>query len=83
MPIPWRAQALRASNLPALIVGVDEVCGKHRLFIGRDSRLRRIIFERSYVILRGYGATAARVTPDHKVGSSNLSGLIHGVHAAH
>ena len=25
---------------------------------------------------RGYGATAARVTPDHKVGSSNLSGLI-------
>ena len=24
----------------------------------------------------GYGATAARVTPDHKVGSSNLSGLI-------
>ena len=26
--------------------------------------------------MRGYGATAARVTPDHKVGSSNLSGLI-------
>ena len=25
----------------------------------------------------GYGATVARVTPDHKVGSSNLSGLIH------
>ena len=24
---------------------------------------------------RGYGATAARVTPDHKVGSSNFSGL--------
>ena len=28
---------------------------------------------------RGYGATAARVTPDHKVGSSNLSGLIHAI----
>ena len=24
---------------------------------------------------RGYGATAARLTPDQKVGSSNLSGL--------
>ena len=29
--------------------------------------------------LRGYGATAARVTPDHKVGSSNLSGLTHAM----
>ena len=26
---------------------------------------------------RGYGAAAARATPDHKVGSSNLSGLTH------
>ena len=26
---------------------------------------------------RGYGATAARLTPDQKVGSSNLSALIH------
>ena len=26
---------------------------------------------------RGYGATAARLTPDQKVGSSNLSGLIY------
>ena len=26
--------------------------------------------------MRGYGATAARLTPDQKVGSSNLSGLI-------
>ena len=34
--IPWRTQALRGSNLLALIVGVNEVCGKHRLFIGRD-----------------------------------------------
>ena len=25
---------------------------------------------------RGYGATAARLTPDQKVGSLNLSGLI-------
>ena len=25
---------------------------------------------------RGYGATAARLTPDQKVGSSNLSGLM-------
>ena len=25
---------------------------------------------------RGYGATAARLTPDQKVGSSNLSALI-------
>ena len=25
----------------------------------------------------GYGATAARLTPDQKVGSSNLSGLTH------
>ena len=54
VPIPWRAQALRASKLPALIVGVDEVCGKHRLFIGRDSRLRKIILERLNVNLRGY-----------------------------
>ena len=29
---------------------------------------------------RGYGATAARLTPDQKVGSSNLSGLINAVH---
>ena len=27
-------------------------------------------------MLRGYGATAARLTPDQKVGSSNLSVLI-------
>ena len=27
-------------------------------------------------LARGYGATAARLTPDQKVGSSNLSGLI-------
>ena len=26
--------------------------------------------------MRGYGATAARLTPDQKAGSSNLSGLI-------
>ena len=26
--------------------------------------------------MRGYGATAARLTPDQKVGSSNLSALI-------
>ena len=38
--------------------------------------MRKTIFERSHVDLRGYGATVARVTPDHKVGSSNLSGLI-------
>ena len=29
---------------------------------------------------RGYGATAARLTPDQKVGSSNLSGLNHCTH---
>ena len=28
------------------------------------------------VVMRGYGATAARLTPDQKVGSSNLSALI-------
>ena len=81
VPIPWRGQALQVSNLPALIVGVDEVCGKHSLFSGRDSRLRKNIFERSHADLRGYGATVARVTPDHKVGSSNLSGLIRHVGA--
>ena len=26
--------------------------------------------------MRGYGATAVRLTPDQKVGSSNLSGVI-------
>ena len=41
------------------------------------------MFDRSSGRLRGYGATAARVTPDHKVGSSNLSGLIDCVSAAH
>ena len=30
----------------------------------------------SAFVARGYGATAARLTPDQKVGSSNLSGLI-------
>ena len=29
---------------------------------------------------RGYGATAARLTPDQKVGSSNLSGLTLRIH---
>ena len=28
-----------------------------------------------HLLLKGYGATAARLTPDQKVGSSNLSGL--------
>ena len=27
------------------------------------------------LVIRGYGATAARLTPDQKVGSSNLSAL--------
>ena len=45
------------------------------MVIGRGSDIR--VFE---VMLlrdapRGYGATAARLTPDQKVGSSNLSGL--------
>ena len=30
----------------------------------------------TFQMQRGYGATAARLTPDQKVGSSNLSGLI-------
>ena len=30
----------------------------------------------SIALVRGYGATAARLTPDQKVGSSNLSALI-------
>ena len=30
-----------------------------------------------HLLLKGYGATAARLTPDQKVGSSNLSGLIY------
>ena len=29
-----------------------------------------------FIATWGYGATAARLTPDQKVGSSNLSGLI-------
>ena len=37
---------------------------------------------RAYGRLRGYGATAARLTPDQKVGSSNLSGLISFADAA-
>ena len=32
-------------------------------------------FKPSPLMQRGYGATAARLTPDQKVGSSNLSGL--------
>ena len=31
---------------------------------------------------RGYGATAARLTPDQKVGSSNLSALISRTHVS-
>ena len=30
-----------------------------------------------HLLLKGYGATAARLTPDQKVGSSSLSGLIY------
>ena len=50
------------------------------MVIGRGSDIR--VFE---VMLlrdapRGYGATAARLTPDQKLGSSNLSGLT--LHAA-
>ena len=33
-------------------------------------------FSDSWELHRGYGATAARLTPDQKVGSSNLSALI-------
>jgi hypothetical protein len=33
------------------------------------------MFLASHMLLRGYGATAARLTPDQKVGSSNLSVL--------
>ena len=31
----------------------------------------------SHFYQRGYGATVARLTPDQKVGSSNLSALMH------
>ena len=44
--------------------------------------MHNFIVKRSKVGMWGYGATVARVTPDHKVGSSNLSGLISGVAAA-
>ena len=35
-----------------------------------------IVPEQTHFGRRGYGATAARLTPDQKVGSSNLSALI-------
>ena len=38
--------------------------------------MHKFIVKRSTGGMWGDGATAARVTPDHKVGSSNLSGLI-------
>ena len=37
--------------------------------MARDGAARQVIFQ------RGYGATVARLTPDQKVGSSNLSAL--------
>ena len=42
-------------------------------------RFAVLTIERRSGASRGYGATAARVTPDHKVGSSNLSGLTHAM----
>ena len=38
--------------------------------------MHNFIVKRSIGGKWGDGATVARVTPDHKVGSSNLSGLI-------
>ena len=76
LSIPYGAQALRDSNLLAFILGVNEMYGKHRLLIRRDLRVLNFIVRRSRAATRGYGATVARVTPDHKVGSSNISGLI-------
>ena len=35
-----------------------------------------LVFRVFWNVNRGYGATAARLTPDQKVGSSNLSALI-------
>ena len=40
--------------------------------VSMQSFLRRVVF----LFTWGYGATAARLTPDQKVGSSNLSALI-------
>ncbi len=41
---------------------------------------REIIFQlMGGECMRGYGATAARLTPDQKVGSSNLSALTYAV----
>ena len=39
------------------------------------SRVEHIVTYPCTSCSRGYGATAARLTPDQKVGSSNLSGL--------
>ena len=39
------------------------------------SRVEHIVTYRGTSCSRGYGAAAARLTPDQKVGSSSLSGL--------
>ena len=46
------------------------------MVIGRGSDIRVFEVMLLHDAPRGYGATAARLTPDQKVGSSNLSALI-------
>ena len=44
--------------------------------ISKCDWMQRATLSRLSSFHRGYGATAARLTPDQKVGSSNLSALI-------
>ena len=56
---------------------MDNICMTHTLKCSSSNLVDTILFTcELFFHHRGYGATAARLTPDQKVGSSNLSALI-------
>ena len=58
------------------IVGRQPKLCKTNFCVHAQSIYRTICVWMGSAVTRGYGATAARLTPDQKVGSSNLSALI-------
>ena len=94
MSMAWPQRLLRTQRHPqAATLGSDQPSANlphlraghlaaRRLFICdpyNGSRRRACCAVPACCCQRGYGATAARLTPDQKVGSSNLSALIFAI----
>ena len=84
---PTRLATVELESTPLDRSGKLSMCGEHFVYVSFQMAAMtrgilprqascRLLLRHGAVDIWGYGAMAARLTPDQKVGSSNLSGLI-------